>query len=323
MKNNKTDRRGLKLKFIDQWPGWPGRDSFLYRLISQDYDIDDSGSPDYVLSAGNGYEHLKYDCIKILWTGENIVPDFNCFDYCMGFDHIEFDDRYARIPHFVLYKEFASLGNELKLEDTSSLLKRDFCSFVVSNGTGSPLREKFFYRLSKYKPVASGGRYLNNVGGPVPNKLEFCAKYKFNIAFENSVSPGYCTEKVMQPLTVHSVPIYYGSPTVEEDFNLNCMVLVKDESDMERAVEEIIYLDTHDDAYLEKILCPCLAQKSPEFYYRRMKLFLQHIFDQPIEKAHRLIPYGMQPNYRHQISHWIRQTAKVERIARWLKLPWQ
>lgn len=147
----------VKLKFVDQWPGWPGKDSFLYRLIEQDYDIELSDKPDYILSHGNGYEHLKYDCINVFWTGENIVPDFNCFDYCMGFDNIEFGDRYARVPHFVLYKEFASLCNNRKVEDPSFLLNRDFCSFVVSNGTGSPLREKFFHRLSEYKPVASGG----------------------------------------------------------------------------------------------------------------------------------------------------------------------
>lgn len=156
----------------------------------------------------------------------------------------------------------------------------------------------------------------------MPDKLAFCAKYKFNIAFENSVSPGYVTEKVMQPLTVHSIPIYYGSPTVGEDFPEECMVQVKDESDIERAIEEIIYLDTHDDAYLEKVQHPCLTQSSPEFYYERMRCFLRHIFEQPLDKARRLIPYGMQPSYRHQISHWIKQTAKVERIARWLH-PWR
>ncbi|MBQ2584257.1 MAG: zinc ABC transporter substrate-binding protein, partial [Erysipelotrichaceae bacterium] len=50
-----------------------------------------------------------------------------------------------------------------------------------------------------------------------------------------------------------SIPIYYGSPTVGEDFPEECMVRVKDEEDIERAIEEIIYLDTHDAAYLEKV----------------------------------------------------------------------
>ena len=163
---------------------------------------------------------------------------------------------------------------------------------------------------------------MNNVGAPVPNKLDFCAQYKFNIAFENSVSPGYVTEKVMQPLAVHSIPIYYGAPNVEEDFTEASMVRVKDEADIERAVEEIIYLDTHDDDYLEKVQAPCLTHNTPDFYFQRMRRFLSHIFEQPLDEARRLVPYGMQPNYRHQISNWLRQTARVERIAKYLH-PWK
>jgi len=57
---------------------------------------------------------------------------------------------------------------------------RDFCSFVVSNSRESEERIRFFHDLSEYRPVASGGKYANNVGGPVTDKRAFIRNYKFN-----------------------------------------------------------------------------------------------------------------------------------------------
>jgi hypothetical protein len=40
------------------------------------------------------------------------------------------------------------------------------------------------------------------------------ARYKFTLSFENAVCNDYITEKLWRPLTVGSVPIYMGSPSV-------------------------------------------------------------------------------------------------------------
>lgn len=45
--------------------------------------------------------------------------------------------------------------------------------------------------------------------------LRLMAKYKFTIAFENAVGDDYITEKLWRPLTLGSVPIYLGSPSVQ------------------------------------------------------------------------------------------------------------
>ena len=137
----------------------------------------------------------------------------------------------------------------------------DHHSFVVSNDEGDPMRIEFFHRLSKYKPVASGGKLFNNVGGRVLDKNAFVAQYKFNIAFENSCVPGYTTEKILEPLAVHSVPIYYGNPAIAADFNPSCMVHVANRGDVERAGEEIIALDRDDAACLRKLSAPARLVK--------------------------------------------------------------
>lgn len=306
-------RKKVRVKFLDFAKGVDITTQLYYRLISNHFDIELCDSPDYVFSGGLGSSHLDYpNAISILRLAENEFPNFNDWDYATGFDMLAFGDRYLRVPLFAYWtKEFYPLVNrEVRMAD-SSLLNRKFCSFVVSNAAfGDPMRRKFFERLSKYKKVDSGGRWMNNVGDPVKDKLSFCREYKFNIAFENSSYPGYTTEKIMEAYAAESVPIYYGNPTVETDFRLESMVRVKDESDIERAVEEVIRLDNDDAAYLAKCRERCFAVPDPLVYERELETFLVHIFEQPIEQARRRAKYGHQAMMREHM----RKLMKIDRF---------
>ncbi|MBQ3315330.1 MAG: glycosyltransferase [Kiritimatiellae bacterium] len=294
-------KKKIKLGFADKWGGFVPEEDFYYKLLARHYDIELSDAPDYLICSQNGHSHIKYDCVKIVDIGENIVPDFNEFDYAVGFDHLEFGDRYLRVPLYVFFAEYPKLAERATPPPDDVLLNRKFCSFVVTNGGyGDPMRTKFFHALSKYKRVDSGGRYLNNIGGNVKDKMAFCSQYKFNIAFENSSSPGYTTEKVMQPLSCFSVPIYWGNPLIAKDFTPASMVCVRDEADIDRAIEEIVRLDTDDAAYLEKVKAPCLVQPH-DFYEKELEKFLCHIIDQPLEEARRLNRYGFQTIHRFRM----------------------
>ena len=287
----------IRIKFTDYYGTPPERIPF-YGILRKFYDVELCDDPDYIIDGGLGSEHLRYDCVKIVCVGESYVPDFNQFDYAIGFDHLEFGDRYLRHPLYALYPQFLSFSDR-PVPDPAMLLKRGFCSFVVSNDDGDPMRVEFFRRLSKYKPVASGGKLLNNVGGRVPDKMAFIAKYKFNIAFENSVVPGYTTEKAMEALAARSVPIYYGNPRIAEDFNPDCLVRVADRADVERAVEEIVALDRDDDAYLRKCAADPLVH--PVVWYdERLERFVRSIFDRSLPDARRLNAYGYQTNIRRR-----------------------
>ena len=316
----------LRLKFIDFYDLPPEKLMFYRILRKSGYDIELCDDPDYVFDGGLGREHVNYDCVKILCIGESCCPDFNAFDYAIGFDDLTFGDRYLRFPLYAMSRGCSRLSPEgFRLADSGmapeSLLARDFCSFVVSNGGGDPARFEFFRKLSKYKPVASGGGMLNNVGGRVPDKLAFVAKYKFNIAFENSCVPGYTTEKVMEPLVAHSVPIYYGNPRIAEDFNPACMVLVRSRDDMERAIEEIVALDRDDEAYLRRVCAPTCVHPLA-WHEERLSAFLRQIFDQPLERARRLNEYGYQVNVRRRMRRmcnlyeWTSPARLVKRIRR-------
>ena len=243
------------------------------------------------------------------------MPDFNWYDYAMGFHALSFGDRYLRFPLYVLYKGFEGLSE--KCFDASTALDRKFCNFVYSNARwADPFRDRFFRELSKYKKIDSGGRHLNNIGGPVADKMTFIRDYKFTIAFENSALPGYTTEKLMEPMVVNSLPIYWGNPCVEDDFNERSFIRVRSEVDMKRAIEEIIRLDTDDDAYLVKLSEPwTLPDMRPADWLARLDAFLLSIFKQSPEEARRCTEYGFARLYRQKV----RKRERINRLFFWRK----
>lgn len=245
----------IRFAYADMWdqfnPDW----FRLIRILKQKYEIvTDYEYPDYVICGPFGHAYLKYDCPRILYLGEALAPDFNVYDYAMGFDRIDFGDRYLRLPLYALETEqFALAKRKHELSDEFYLGKEHFCSFVVSNGNAIPERELFFQKLSARKRVDSAGRYLNNMpeGKNVDDKIEFQKKYKFTIAFENSIIDGYVTEKIVQAWASGTIPIYWGGNGIEGDFNRKAFIDARKFNSMDGCIDYILWLDSHADEYLK------------------------------------------------------------------------
>ena len=90
----------VKINFIGFWSSFDKENNMLINILKDKYDVEISEDPDYlfVSQLDSMFSYMKYDCIRILYTGEEITPDFNCFDYAIGFDFMDFGDRYLRYP---------------------------------------------------------------------------------------------------------------------------------------------------------------------------------------------------------------------------------
>ena len=81
-------------------------------------------------------------------------------------------------------------------------------------------RYNYLKELMQLLPVNSYGLTLRNKelaeDKRRETKLETIANYKFTLAFENSISRDYVTEKFFDPLIVGSVPVYRGAPNIDE-----------------------------------------------------------------------------------------------------------
>jgi hypothetical protein len=51
--------------------------------------------------------------------------------------------------------------------------------------------------------------------GPVANKLVVMSNYKFCLSIENIALNGYITEKIIDPIVSHSIPIYFGGGDIK------------------------------------------------------------------------------------------------------------
>ncbi|MEI8061989.1 MAG: glycosyltransferase family 10 [bacterium] len=270
---------------------------YFLQILKRHYEVELSENPDYLFYNESTYEHLKYDCIKIFYTGENITPNFNLCDYAIGFDYMEFEDRYYRLPIYLVANFYRpgeiSQQNNAKFTDQLSFThndlshKTDFCSFVYSNYLGDSTREEFFTKLSMYKKVNAGGAYLNNVGGRVENKLDFETKHKFSIAFENSSRNGYTTEKLPTALMAKTIPIYWGNPLINEEFNEERFVNCHAYKNFDEVVERIKEIDNDDDVYLKMINQPVSTTYDFDEIQTGFESFLKKIIDQPIQLAQR------------------------------------
>lgn len=270
-------------------PVWNNITHSLVHRYSLDVSEPDSSGhlpviPDVLFFSVFANAHLdrRYDRCrkgKVFTCEENIRPPWHECQYAMTGDYSN-DPRHLRLPIYVRAIRhvqdqpfYASLREPCPTliknptTDWKTVLARKtkFCNFVYSNEhwrdprssgeSGLELRIRFFELLSKYKRVDSGGKIQNNLGHQVQDKVPFLEPYKFTIAFENSSYPGYVSEKIVEPMFVHSIPIYWGSPEIDDDFNPQSLVIATGRR-LSDVVDEVVALDSDDSAYLAKLEQP-------------------------------------------------------------------
>ena len=281
----------LRLGFTDTFGAI---ENFFTKILSERFQvIRDDVNPDYLIFGDSnfGNNNVNYDnknCVKVFYTGENARPwDYRCH-YSISFDHHEFEGRNYRLPLYVIY-DYDNHFRDVHVPNTSNinrlpadlrlLTEKKFCSFVVKNDA-CEMRNKWFHKLNEHKGVDSAGPLFNNVGyilprgeDSVPAKLKFLNGYKFNLCFENSSYPGYATEKLYEALCAKTIPIYWGSPTIEVDFNTKAFLNWHDYGNDEDFFKAIKEIDENPDMYEEMYLEPMFAD-----YQRVNKFFDKNRF---------------------------------------------
>lgn len=263
----------LKLGFADTHEHLA---TFFSSLLATRFDVEiDNDNPDYLIFGDDNFgssnkKFDKKDVVKIFYTGENRRPeDYDCH-YAITFDH-NYNNWHYRLPLYVIYMWALENIHNLDysfyhiLGDHKPKIKTDFCSFVVSNPRCQE-RNEFFEKLNNIKRVDSGGQVFNNIGGKLEGeqaKIDFLASRKFNICFESGSHPGYTTEKILHAYYAQTIPIYWGSPTVAADFNIQSMINVHDFNNFDEVIEYVLMLDQNEDLYWRILSAPKLAGGIP------------------------------------------------------------
>jgi hypothetical protein len=212
------------------------RDVFDIDNLTDIYDFVESDLPDFVLFGPYGIDiPLKGNYTRIGYFCENIEPDMTICEWAFGVP------REDEVKH-PGYKRIQWHGQDPRQlikqpgydAEKISASKAKFCNFLYSNKVA--YREAFFRQLSKYKRVDAPARSMNNMssidnlysGDKWEIKRQFLSGYKFTIAFENDIYPGYQTEKLYDAMVSDSIPIYCGDPNIGEVFNTKAFINVTD-----------------------------------------------------------------------------------------------
>ena len=129
-------------------------------------------------------------------------------------------------PKFVSrYGEFYNIKELIRPLSDKFMKKKDICIF--SSHLNEP-RKSMYYFFSKYFNVTGYGPYFDSSikdhnSNPF-SKKSILKEYAFNLCPENSMYPGYYTEKVPEAFLSNSLPLAWADPNIKLDFNENSMI---------------------------------------------------------------------------------------------------
>ncbi|WP_200163393.1 glycosyltransferase family 10 domain-containing protein [Cerasicoccus arenae] len=262
----------MKVAFVDFWETFDPANHYLMRQLKKIAGVELSDSPDVLFySDGKGGVHRHFRGKKVYVAIEDRTPNFRECDYALSFREMD-DERNLRLPFYVTVGNGAEplIRGDEAAEAQLRGQRRRFCAFVASNANPrrTARRRSFYKMLHAQRHVDSGGKFLNNVGGPVVDKHAFISGARFCLALENYALSGYTTEKLYQAMAARCIPIYWGNPDVAEDFNPTSFINITNFDTDAEAVEHILEVDQNPDLQAKYHREPFFPGNKPTKYFR-------------------------------------------------------
>jgi GR25 family glycosyltransferase involved in LPS biosynthesis/glycosyltransferase involved in cell wall biosynthesis len=221
---------------------------------------------------------------KIFYSGEPFGISQDA-DFNITFDKTTKNNY--RIPLWLLYtNQYLFEECERRKNGIINVPKRNkFCSFISNGEDKTTYRREIVEKLSAYKQVDCGGKYLNNIGYNVPRgincsgKIDHNNNYKFAIAFENENYPGYVSEKICDIYKSNCIPIYWGNEAVMDDFNPNTFIYANKFENFDKLVEYIIQVDNDNELYASYFKEPFFSKKWLNMFKDPHQIFYRNLID--------------------------------------------
>jgi hypothetical protein len=245
----------ISISFHNFWGSFVAERSFFARSLAERFELSivPIGRDIQFFSVyGRNFpeEILTSKALKVWFSGEAEDPRDLIYDMYFNFSRQPLLGRRSiRLPLWATYIHWWNQGTPLSPDRLTAKRafnpRSKFCNFIFSNPVA--LRNEFFVKLNERKEVDSFGKVLNNTGGRVKDKVQTLLDYRFTIAFENFMSQGYVTEKLLEPLAAGSIPIYWGAPECRSDFNPDAFIDANCFESLETLIEHIFRVDLDED----------------------------------------------------------------------------
>ncbi|REF89078.1 glycosyl transferase family 10 (putative fucosyltransferase) [Methylovirgula ligni] len=261
-----TDRQiaseALAICAVDFWPAFSLSGGFWNFVLTESFGqfrvVDEAADADIVLASVFPHEKAQFPekTIAIIW--ENIRPNYEFYRFSISSDFDAYQGRNCRVPNWyeeLVWNEsfrgpkaaFAGAmhghGHEERVEierllapgEAEPVVRSKFCCLVTSYR--EPYRALAVEALSQIGPVDIFG---NVAGAPLlQSKYEALRDYRFNLCFENSIFPGYYTEKALQAWAAGCIPLYFSDPYFSADFNPKAIINRIDFRELAEFVEAV------------------------------------------------------------------------------------
>ena len=255
----------MKVNFTGFWPGFAGntnpmflalRNSFenltitanpqeadlvYYSIFAQDYPYFDPNQLNF-LYIGESHQYIektfKENYIKMIPFVNLIGPEFINSSAKSNF-------RFTEWMWQIKWERENKDNNLLTSRDLSRrkspYFRTDKGCFISRYGSHPWLSNRIKYVNQFEQEFKNVDRYGYEI--PLPagyrNKVNVQKKYMYQLAFENNVSEGYVTEKLLHALVAGGIALYYGDTAAKQDFNPKAFIHFNDEISFNRALEEV------------------------------------------------------------------------------------
>lgn len=231
----------VKIKFTCNWTS----DHYINERVKTNFITEDNYDENIIITSGQDYDYLF--CFNKLSTNHNVSKeriftfimepswspnwDRNCFNYSNKvFTHDkklfgDFDNIVESTSYMFYHMDWHK-HNIKSLLSNENFNKKQKMSMVVSYSPNSTqfnygLRTKLASKLLEYNFNVDiyGNGWSNthkNIKGPVGDKYDALIDYQYSIGIENSCEKNYLTEKYFDISLCNGIPIYYGTPNIDE-----------------------------------------------------------------------------------------------------------
>ena len=257
----------LRISYIDMYPGHnPYQDIFTHAfravLIKGTLEVVQyRDSPDILIIGPYSYESasldIKPNLASIYYSGENSRPNYYYSDYSITHDVYDYGLKNFRFPYWMTEIDWFGLPVQHKLEErldplllfskNQSLCETESQFLSRTNSVVTFISNPTILRSSLIDAMSRRGMNISGFGRAFnrridSSKYEIASKYIFYLAFENSLYPGYVTEKLFHAYRSGCIPLYWGDKQAYSDFHLASELNLAEYSNINDYIEYIFSL---------------------------------------------------------------------------------
>jgi len=235
----------MKIAHANFWPTFSLHNGLIKYVLDQAFgeweETISQKDADLILASVYPQTPTAFPAKTIAWIWENMRPDYRFYNFSVSCDFDDYGGHNVRCP--VWYSQIqwspdmvvpkpsgGGAHNHEPLVPISVLMtprvepyvpREKFCAIVAS--AFESFRMINAGMLNSISRVDTYGRAFGKEND-TRSKYEILKDYTFSLCFENSMFPGYYTEKPLHAWVAGTIPLYFSDGWVANDFNTLALV---------------------------------------------------------------------------------------------------